>query len=98
MIGLWVALWMTAHQPPEFRPLVPGQDQAVRLVVCEQCQNEGERSTVQSDALVICTAMFCGGPWYDESGLEHWPEPCNTCTRSFTCSRGHKWAESEPSY
>jgi hypothetical protein len=60
---------------------------------CSVCKWLGLRSTVLMSAGMACTAMFCGSGYYDEDGRFHAPQPCNTCTRMGSCSRGHQIAE-----
>lgn len=59
---------------------------------CKKCAEEGEKSSVYP-GLATSTLLF-SAPYYDEDGRLH-DHDYNTHTRSFSCSRGHSWEESE---
>lgn len=58
---------------------------------CPECVEAGKRSHVHVGA-TFSTAMF-SSPFYDEDGVYHLHDP-NGHTTSYSCSEGHKWAES----
>lgn len=57
-------------------------------VICPKCAEEGTQSKVYPGMLTM-TAMHCGNGYYDEQGVYHPPNPCNTLTRHYSCSNGH---------
>jgi len=66
--------------------------------LCRGCQFKGWKSTVRSDGYSMVTAMYCGDGVYDTLGVYHPPEPCNTSTTCYRCSKGHRFCTSKPSY
>lgn len=58
---------------------------------CSHCAKIGIASTVPGSAGAMCTLAGCGTGYYDEKGIYHAPEPCNTCTSMpVKCSMGHE--------
>ena len=61
---------------------------------CQVCVELGIRSVVHVGGSMT-TAMYCGGIWYNEDGFVQYPEPCNTVTTFYSCSKGHSFALTE---
>ena len=57
---------------------------------CDQCVDEGERSTVFVGTGT--TTLMAGVSFYDESGTYHDHDP-NSSSMRYRCTRGHEWAE-----
>lgn len=66
-------------------------------IVCPQCVMEHKKSTVTVGSSMV-TAVYCGSGYYDEDGYFHAPEPCNTATTEYRCSRGHTFTKEKRSY
>lgn len=58
-------------------------------MICQQCQQEGKRSTVTAPGCGVTTAMM-GHDYYDEAGKYHNHDP-NTTSVTYHCSNGHQW-------
>ncbi len=59
-------------------------------IICETCQEQGLKSTVQSSySMSTCLGYH---DFYDEDGNQHCHDP-NTTTTDFTCSNGHKFTK-----
>lgn len=59
---------------------------------CPKCVSEGLASNVYP-GVGVSTAMYCA-PFYDEQGIHHHHD-LNTTSRSYSCSNGHSWRDSE---
>jgi hypothetical protein len=64
---------------------------------CPICKAEGKRSTVHG-GMGIVTLADCGNGYYDEDGVYHNPDPCNTGTYYYECSEGHNFIVTEQVY
>lgn len=57
-------------------------------MICERCQQEGKRSTVQGGAGI--TTLMGYSAYWDQDGDYHCHNP-NITTTSYHCSNGHHW-------
>lgn len=57
---------------------------------CHRCNEEGERSTVETFGGVV--TLMATRSYYDEDGAHHYHDP-NGHASEFRCSRGHTWTE-----
>ena len=60
-------------------------------MICKQCKSDGKTSRVYDPGGGFSTLM-CDERYYDEQGKWHRHDP-NGMTKSYSCSNGHKWAE-----
>lgn len=58
-------------------------------MICQRCQAEGKRSTIQCPGFGVSTLM-CSDEFYDESGKLHHHDP-NSTAMTYRCSNGHSW-------
>ena len=61
---------------------------------CPKCQKEGKKSTVYVGGSLSTAAFF--PPFYDAEGRRHHHDG-NSCTTSYSCSKGHHWADESKS-
>lgn len=63
-------------------------------MICEQCKEEGKKSTVTPGASSV--TVLVPNNYYDEAGNFHQHDG-NTTTTPYRCSNGHKWSDKKQS-
>ena len=94
IVPLFGSCCTTVKPDPGAEYLIP----VAERVVCQTCEKEGRKSTVEVSSVMGCTLLYCGGGYYDEDGAYHAPKPCNSCSREYRCSNSHVWSVGEPSW